>query len=101
MESLKLSFEAIMPIFILMSLGYLIKKLKLADKKTFDAINKLIFKVFLPVLLFYNIYTTETAEIFDVKLMVFAAVGTICVFAVGYFAVLFLTKDNASGFFSR
>lgn len=95
MESLKLSFEAIMPIFILMALGYCIKKSKLADKKTLDAINKLIFKVFLPVLLFYNIYTTETAEIFDVKLMLFAVIGTVSVFAIGYFAVHFLTKDNA------
>jgi len=95
MESLKLSFDAIMPIFILMALGYLIKKLKLADKKTLDSINKLIFKIFLPVLLFYNIYTTETAEVFDVKLMAFAAVGTVSVFILGYFAVLLITKDNA------
>lgn len=95
MESLKLSFEAVMPIFILMLIGYFIKKIKLADKKSLDVINKLIFKIFLPVLLFYNIYSTPVSDIFDVKLVVFTVVGVIFVFILGYFAVMFLSKDNA------
>lgn len=94
MESLKLSFEAIMPLFILMLLGYLIKKIKLADKKSIDVVNKLIFKIFLPVLLFYNIYSTHSSDIFNVKLIVFTVVGILFVFILGYFAVMFLTKDN-------
>ena len=51
-ESIKLSFEAVMPIFILMSLGYILKKIKLADKKSVDVVNGWVFKIFLPVLLF-------------------------------------------------
>ncbi len=95
MESLKLSFEAIMPIFLLMLLGYVLKKLKVADKKGFDVVNKLVFKVFLPVLLFYNIYKTEAAEVFSPKLIGFTIAGILAVFVVGYFAVFVLTKDNA------
>ncbi len=95
MESLKLSFEAVMPIFILMTIGYFIKRIKLADKKSLDVINKLIFKIFLPVLLFYNIYNTQTSDVFDVKLIIFIVVGILFVFVLGYFAVIFLTKDNA------
>lgn len=95
MESLKLSFDAITPIFLLMLLGYVLKKLKVADKKGFDVVNKLVFKVFLPVLLFYNIYKTETAEVFSPKLIGFTLAGILVVFVVGYFAVLGLTKDNA------
>jgi len=95
MESIKLSFEAVMPIFILMLLGYVIKKIKLADKRSVDVVNGWVFKIFLPVLLFYNIYNTQTADILNVKLIVFAVVGILFVFVLGYFAVLFLTKDNA------
>ena len=62
MESIKLSFEAVMPIFILMMLGYIIKRIKLVDKRSIDVVNKLVFKIFLPVLLFYNIYNTQTAK---------------------------------------
>ena len=94
MESLKLSFEAVMPIFILMALGYVIKKTKLADKKSINVINKVIFNIFLPVLLFYNIYNTKTAEIFDVKLIIFTVIAVLVIFVLGYFAVLLLTKDN-------
>ena len=93
--SIKLSFEAVMPIFILMSLGYMLKKIKLADKKSIDVVNGWVFKVFLPVLLFYNIYNTQTAEVLNVKLIVFTVTGILFIFVLGYFAVLFLTKDNA------
>lgn len=94
MESMKLAFEAVMPIFILMLLGYFIKKIKLSDKKNFDVINKLIFKIFLPVLLFYNIYSADMSEIFDIKLIIFVVAGVLSVFVLGYFAVMLLTKDN-------
>ncbi len=95
MESIKLSFNTVMPIFILMILGYFIKKTKLADKKSLDVVNKLIFKIFLPVLLFYNIYSTKTSGIFDGKLIIFTICGIISVFILGYFAVMVLTKDNS------
>ena len=95
MESIKLSFEAVLPIFILMLIGYLIKRTKLADKKSLDVMNKLVFKIFLPVLLFYNIYSTQTADVFDVKLIAFTVVGILFIFVLGYISVLFLTKDNA------
>ncbi len=94
MESLKLSFDAVAPIFLLMLLGYVFKCLKVADKKGFDLINKLVFKAFLPTLLFYNIYKTETANVFDPKLVVFTVIGILCVFIVGYFTVLIITKEN-------
>lgn len=95
MESLILSFNAIAPIFVLMLLGYFLKKLNIADKKGFDAINKLVFKIFLPVLLFYNIYKTDIGHIFDVRLIVFVVAGVVLTFTAGYFAVIFSTKDNA------
>ena len=95
MESIKLSFNAVMPIFILMALGYFIKKIKLADKKSLDTINKVIFKIFLPLLLFYNIYNTKTSGIFDVKLIVFTIISVLVIFVLGYVAVMFLTKENA------
>lgn len=95
MDSLRLSFDAIAPIFLLMLLGYVLKQLKVVDKKGFDLINKLVFKAFLPVLLFYNIYKTETASgVFDPKLIAFTFIGILFVFIVGYFSVFALSKEN-------
>ena len=95
MESLKLSFEAVLPIFMLMLLGYFLKRIKMADKKTFDSVNKIIFRVFLPTLLFYDIYKTNTAGLFDGKLVAFAIIGTICVYLIGFAIVMLVTKDNS------
>ena len=83
-----------MPIFILMAIGYLVKKAKLTDKKGFDVMNKVNFKLFLPVLLFNNIYSTKTADFFDIRLVIFTVAAVIVIFILGYIAVLFLTKDN-------
>lgn len=94
MESIKLSFEAIMPIFILMLLGYFIKEIKLTDKKSVGVMNKLIFNIFLPVLLFYNIYSTQSPEVFNLKLIIFTVAGIIFIFLTGYFAVMLLSRDN-------
>ena len=94
MDSLLLSFNAIAPIFLLMLLGYVLKSLNVADKKTFDTINKLVFKIFLPILLFYNIYKTKTLEIFDIKLITYVIIFELCLYAIGYIAVILITKDN-------
>ncbi len=95
MESLILSFTAVAPIFILMFLGYCLKLLRFTDKKGFDTMNKAVFKVFLPVLLFYNVYKTNIENIFDSKLILFTFVGVLITFTIGYFAVFMFTKDNA------
>ena len=95
MESLKLSFEAIAPIFLMMLLGYCLKKLRFADKQNFDVINNIVFKIFLPVLLFYNIYKTETANIIDTKLIVFLIGAILTVFILGYFAAIRITPQNS------
>lgn len=94
MESLKVSFNAVSPIFVLMLLGYFLKRIKLTDKKGFDTMNKMVFKVFLPVLLFYNIYKTDIGSIFDVKLICFTITGIFAIFILGYFAVMLFTEDN-------
>lgn len=95
MESLKLSFESVMPIFLLMSLGYALKALKMAKKEHFDAMNKLIFKVFLPTLLFYNIYTTDIGDAFYPELIIFTVLGILCVFVLSYIAVMLISKENS------
>jgi len=95
MESLKLSFECVVPIFLLISLGYALRAFNVVKKETFNAMNKLVFKVFLPILLFKNIYETDIGKVFDLRYFCFIVVGVICVFIVGYVAVMFITKDDS------
>lgn len=94
MESLRLAFVCVAPIFLLMALGYFLKWIQFAKKETFDAVNKMVFRIFLPVLLFYNIYTTKAERILDLPLILFTVIAVLAVFLLGWIAVLFLTKDN-------
>ena len=95
MDSLILSFEAIAPIFIMMILGYFLKKIHFSDNSIFDAINSLVFKVFLPLLLFYNIYKTDTADVFNANLVLFFLVSVAVIFVLGYIAAMCLSRDNS------
>ena len=94
MESLILSFNAVAPVFLLMAVGYTVKGLGVVDKSTFNAINKLVFKLFLPVLLFYNVYTTDSIETLDAKLILFTVLGVFAVFIIGYFIVIRISDNN-------
>lgn len=94
MDSLLLSVKAVTPIFLLMLLGYGLKQWKIATKDQFNAINRLIFKIFLPILLFYNIYKTDLGSIFDGKLVLFTVITVLIVFGIGYGLVFLFTKEN-------
>ncbi len=94
MKSLQLSFAAVAPIFLLMLTGYILRAARVGSKAVFDGINKLIFRAFLPILLFYNIYNTDKHAVFDGKLILFCVLGILCVFTLGYFVVYKCTEEN-------
>lgn len=93
MESLILSFNAVTPLFILMLVGYAIRGAGLASKSDFDKMNSLVFKIFLPVLLFYNIYSTTNIETFDISIVLFTILGVVATFVVGYIILKATMKD--------
>ncbi len=94
MESLILSTNAIVPIFIMMLVGYVIKRLGLVSKSVLDSMNSLVFKVFLPTLLFYNIYSTSSIENFDWKIILFTFLSVFAVFAIGLAVIPLFSKEN-------
>ncbi len=95
MDSFILAAESVLPIFLLMALGYTLKRLNFAKKEHFDAMNKLVFRVFLPTLLFYNIYKTDIDGVFDSKLIIFTVLGVLCVFALSWLTVILISKENS------
>ena len=55
MENLVFSLNATLPIFLLMVIGYVFRKIGLIDEKAAAFMNKFVFKVALPVLLFTDL----------------------------------------------
>ncbi|RDY25985.1 AEC family transporter [Romboutsia weinsteinii] len=94
MENLILSFNVVLPLFLTMALGYVLKYIGMFDERTLDSMNNVAFKSFLPILLFYNIYKTDIKGVFNPKLMTFAAISVITLFISLYIVVPFIEKNN-------
>ena len=83
MENIIVSFNVIAPVFFLMVLGYLLVNFtSLADRKLTKQANAIVFKIFLPCMLFYNVYQSDIgAEIHSrIKLCIWAAGGLLILF---------------------
>ena len=82
MENIILSFNVIAPLFFLMVIGYAIANYTdLSDKDLLKKANSLVFKVFLPCMLFKNIYQSNIREQMQ---------GGLCFFAAGSLLLLFV-----------
>ena len=95
MENLVISLNVVLPLFLLIALGYALKRLRMYDEVTLKNINKLVFKVFLPVYLFHSIYSTDLSAVFDIKVILFAIAGLLIWFLILMFLIPRMEKDNA------
>ncbi len=75
LANLILSFNVVVPLFLEMLLGYFLRRTGQLDEHTTSSLNRVIFKCFLPILIFYNIYQTDIEEITDLSYMLFALAG--------------------------
>ncbi len=92
------AFNSVAPILLLVLLGFLLKKLHFAGDEFFKKANSLVFNVFLPILLFTNVYSLESlnevnwkAAVYSVfAVFLFLGVGAIC-------TALFVKEHNQKG----
>lgn len=76
MENLIFSLNATIPIFLMMLLGMLFRKLGWMDEVFAVKMNKFVFLVPLPVLLFEQLATVDFSEVWDIKFIIFCFVVT-------------------------
>lgn len=76
MENLIFSLNATIPIFLVMLLGMLFRKLGWMDEVFAAKMNKFVFLVPLPVLLFEQLATVDFSEVWDIKFILFCFVVT-------------------------
>lgn len=86
MENLMISANAVLPMCLVMALGYGTRRLGWLRREEISTINKIAFRIFLPCLLYYNIYCSDLSGSFDLLLMTYAVGGVLLTFglALGY-----------------
>lgn len=81
-----ISANAVLPMCLVMALGYGTRRLGWIRREEISTINKIAFRIFLPCLLYYNVYCSDLSGSFDPLLMAYAVGGVLLTFglALGY-----------------
>lgn len=62
LQALSIAFHAIVPLFLIIAVGYTVKRLGWIGPEEVRRLNKVTFYTFMPVMLFYNIYTSDFSQ---------------------------------------
>lgn len=95
MENLILSFNVVLPLCLCIALGYFLYRINMIEEATQKSMNKLVFRVFLPIYIFNSIYTTDIAKVFDVRLVALVVLGTLAMFMALMVLIPKIEKENA------
>ena len=87
-----LSANAVLPMFMLLAAGFLSQKAGVLTREDVPRFNKVAFRIFLPCLLFYNIYCSDLSAAVKPGLIIYAVCGVLLVFAAAYLSVQHLVR---------
>lgn len=88
------SFNAVMPILLLILVGYFLREIHFADDAFFKKANTMVFKVFLPVLLFNNVYAIESLANIKWDALAFSVVAVLVICLIAYLTSGFFAKTR-------
>ena len=94
MEELIFSLEAVLPIVLLVALGYFLRRIGILNESIGRSINKLVFRAFLPVTLFLNVYKIDSFEGFEFGYIFFCVGMTLAFFLLSIPLVRGLIKED-------
>lgn len=93
METFIFAANAVLPIIVLIALGYGLKQIVFLDDLFLKKANALVFNVALPALLFYNVYSIESLRSLNWRVIGFVIVIISILFLLGMLTVRYCTDD--------
>ena len=79
MDNIILAFGVVFPLMFMMAVGYCLRKMKITDEPSLNVMNKLVFRVFLPLLLFLNIYSLKPDEALNRENVILVVMTALCI----------------------
>ncbi len=92
LDSFLFALSAVAPIVLTVALGYILKCIGFMNDAFCKMANKLVFRVFLPVMLFLNVYRIEDIGGLDWGYIVYVLCALLVIFALSIPAVLAVTR---------
>ena len=93
MSSFVFAINAVLPIILLSVVGYFLKRLGWIEKSLVKQLNRLIFRIFLPAMLFLNVYKIENISFNQTGFIFYVVVITLSIFFLGIPLSAIFTKE--------
>lgn len=95
LDAFNFAANAVLPIVLMIAFGYALKRIGLLSKDFLDVGNKLTFRVFLPAMLFYNVYEISSFSEINFKFVAFGIAAILVIFTLSVILGCAFTKDSA------
>ena len=95
MDSFIFAINAVLPLIIIVCLGYILRQIGFISEDMPKALNKIIFRVLLPCMLFSNVYNMESIENIDLGYIAYAMIVVFVIFFAAIPIVMAVTKKGA------
>lgn len=95
MNNLLFSLQIMAPILMLLLIGFLIRLSKIMTDDTVKRVNKMIFWIFTPMLVFDSIYNNDTAIDIQSNFVIFCVLGILVQFFIALAVVLLGESENS------
>lgn len=87
--------EAVLPLFLLMMVGYAARRFGIINERDVRRFNAIIFRSFMPVLLFESIYSSDFESAVNLRLIIFSVLAVLVMIGLCIAFVMFIEKDRS------
>ncbi len=94
MNNFMFSLSVVMPLFSIMMVGYILRRINLFTDDYAVKSNKVCFEIFLPCMILYSIYTNRSDVMNEIPTVVFALIASAVLVVLLLLTVPFLVKDK-------
>lgn len=94
MSSFTLALSVVLPLVVYMTVGGLIRKFQIFSKEDFKKLNGLIFKIFIPLTLFVNVYRADLSDALKPDVFLLVLIQVLVLYFASLYMVPKIVKDK-------
>lgn len=91
-----IALNAVLPMFIMLLIGFTVRKMKIINEEILPSLNKIGFNVFFPFLMFNNVYGSKFESSFNISLLVYAVTAVLIIYFASLIFTIIIEKSNRS-----
>lgn len=95
MSGFTVCINAVLPLFLVMAVGFVARLAGAISPEDVPKVNKWAFRFFMPIMLFYNMYTSDLSAAVQPKIIIFAVVCVLVLYGLSLGYVVLTEKDDS------